>query len=79
VGAIAAFEPERLLKIEYDAETRGAFPDTFEIVEKEDRTWLNMSTGQLDEAGLRAAERAEEAIREIKSLAEESAQIHGLR
>jgi uncharacterized protein YndB with AHSA1/START domain len=79
VGAIAAFEPERLLKIEYDAEARGAFPDTFEIVAKEDRTWLNMSTGRLDEAGLRAAEQAEEAIREIKSLAEESAQIHGLR
>ncbi len=78
-GAIAAFEPERLLKIEYEAETRGGFPDTFEIVAKEDRTWLNMSTGQLDETGLKAVERAEEAIREIKSLAEESAQIHGLR
>jgi uncharacterized protein YndB with AHSA1/START domain len=79
-GAIAAFQPERLLKIEYQADTRGAFPDTFEIVAKEDRTWLNVTTGQLDEDGLKAVERtAEEAIREIKSLAEESAQIHGLR
>lgn len=76
VGAIAAFEPERLLKIDYHAKSGGAFPDTFEIVAKEDRTWLNVSTGQLDEGDLKAAE---EAIREIKSLAEESAQIRGLR
>lgn len=75
VGAIAAIEPERLLKIDYDDDAR-AFPDTFEIVAKEDRTWLNVSAEELDEHDLKAAE---EAIREIKSLAEESAQIHGLR
>lgn len=76
VGAIAAFQPERLLRIKYDAEARGAFPDTFEIVAKEDRTWLSVSADKLGEDDLKAAE---EAIREIKSLAEESAQIHGLR
>jgi len=75
VGAISAIEPERLLKIDY-VDAGGAFPESFEIVAKEDRTWLNVSTGQLDGEDLRAAE---EAIREIKSLAEESAQIHGLR
>lgn len=76
IGAIAAFQPERLLKIAYDADARGAFPDTFEIVAREDRTWLNVSAERLDDDDLEAAE---EAIREIKSLAEESAQIHRLR
>lgn len=76
VGAIAAIEPERLLRIEYAAQARGAFPDTFEIVAKEDRTWLSVSAEKVDEDDLEAAE---EAIREIKSLAEESAQIHRLR
>lgn len=75
-GAIAAIEPERLLKIDYDADTRASFPDTFEIVAKEDRTWLNVSAEQLADDDLKAAE---EALLEIKSLAEESAQIHGSR
>ncbi|WP_296600345.1 SRPBCC domain-containing protein [Phenylobacterium sp.] len=75
-GAIAAIEPGRLLKIDYDADARAAFPDTFEIVAKEDRTWLNVSADQLDEDDLKAAE---EALLEIKSLAEESAQIRGAR
>lgn len=77
-GAIATCQPERLLKIRYEADT--AFPETFEIVAREDRTWLNMSASQIDEDDLKAAEQiAEDAIREIKSLAEESAQIHGRR
>lgn len=76
VGAIAAIEPERLLKIRYDDDDARSFPDTFEIVAKEDRTWLNVSADEVDEADLKAAE---EALQEIKSLAEESAQIHGLR
>jgi len=75
-GAIAAIEPERLLKIRYDDDDARSFPDTFEIVAKEDRTWLNVSADEVDEADLKAAE---EALQEIKSLAEESAQIHGLR
>jgi len=79
-GKVAAFQPERLLKFEYDERDRGAFADTFEIVAKEDRTWLNVTTGPLDEDELGALEGpTEEAIREIKSLAEESAQIHGRR
>jgi len=76
VGAIAAIEPEKLLKIRYDDDDARSFPDTFEIVAKEDRTWLNVSADEVDEADLKAAE---EALQEIKSLAEESAQIHGLR
>jgi hypothetical protein len=57
-----------------------AFSDTYEIVAKEDRTWLNVTTGPLAEDELNALEdRADEAIREIKSLAEESAQIRGSR
>lgn len=80
VGAIAAIEPEKLLKIRYDDDDARSFPDTFEIVAKEDRTWLNVTTGPLDEDEINALEGpTEEAIKEIKSLAEESAQIHGLR
>ena len=79
-GRVAAFRPERLLKFDYAPDDRGAFSDTFEIVAKEDRTWLNVSTGPLEPEDITALERqTEEAIREIKSLAEESAQIHGLR
>jgi uncharacterized protein YndB with AHSA1/START domain len=79
-GTVAAFKPQKLLKFEYDSDTRGAFADTFEIVAKEDRTWLEVSTGPLPEDELQALKRpTEEAIKEIKSLAEESAQIHGLR
>lgn len=78
-GRVAAFKPERLLKFEY-AGDRGDFSDTFEIVAKENRTWLNVTTGPIAKDDLDALERqTDEAIREIKSLAEESAQIHGLR
>lgn len=76
VGAITAFQPGRLLKIDYQADARGGFPDTFEIVAGENRTWLQVSADRLGDGDLKAAE---EAIREIKSLAEESAQIHRLR
>jgi uncharacterized protein YndB with AHSA1/START domain len=79
-GTIAAFQPQKLLKFEYASDEGGSFPDTFEIVAKEDRTWLNVTTGPLDEDELSALEGpTDEAIKEIKSLAEESAQIHGLR
>lgn len=79
-GKVAAFKPEKLLKFEYASDDRGASSDTFEIVAKEDRTWLNVTTGSLGEDGLGALERqTEDVIKEIKSLAEESAQIHGLR
>lgn len=79
-GTIAAFQPERLLRFDYQADDRGAFSDTFEIVAKENRTWLELTTGPLADDDLSALQKpTEDAIREIKSLAEESAQIHGLR
>jgi uncharacterized protein YndB with AHSA1/START domain len=79
-GTVAAFQPQKLLKFDYISDERGAFSDTYEIVAKEDRTWLNMTTGPLAEDEINALEdRADEAIREIKSLAEESAQIRGSR
>jgi hypothetical protein len=77
---VAAFQPQKLLRFDYTSDERGAFSDTYEIVAKEDRTWLNVTTGPLGEDELNALEGpTEEAIKEIKSLAEESAQIHGLR
>ena len=79
-GTVAAFQPERLLRFDYAADARGAFSDTFEIVAKQNRTWLELTTGPLAPDEIDALQKpAEEAIREIKSLAEESAQIHGLR
>lgn len=79
-GTVAAFQPEKLLRIEYASDDGGAFPESFEIVAKEDRTWLEITTGPVPSDELPALEGpAEEAIKEIKSLAEESAQIHGLR
>lgn len=79
-GTVAAFQPQKLLKFDYVSDERGAFSETYEIVAKEDRTWLNVTTGPLAEDELNALEGpAEEAIKEIKSLAEESAQIRGSR
>ena len=83
-GTVAAFRPGKLLKFEY---TEGAvapeglsFSDTFELRAADRMTRLEFTTGPLDAAGAEALKRqTEEAIREIKSLAEESAQIHGLR
>jgi uncharacterized protein YndB with AHSA1/START domain len=83
-GHVAAFQPGKLLKFEY---TEGAlapegrsFSDTFEISAGERTTRLEFTTGPLDADEAAALEQqAEDAIREIKSLAEESAQIHGLR
>lgn len=83
-GTVAAIRPERLLKFEY---TEGAvapegrsFCDTYEISENGRMTRLEFTMGPLDPNDAKAMERqAEDAIREIKSLAEESAQIHGSR
>ncbi|MDZ4370829.1 MAG: SRPBCC domain-containing protein [Phenylobacterium sp.] len=83
-GRVAAFQPGRLLSFEYDqgrvASEGRSFSETFEICEIDHRTRLDFTTGPLDEVGaatLRGP--AEEAIREIKSLAEESAQIRRSR
>lgn len=79
-GTVAAFKPERLLKFDYPDDPRGPFSDTFEIASFDDKTRLEFTTGPLADADVAALEAAtEEAIREIKSLAEESAQIHGVR
>ena len=79
-GAVAACKPERLLKFDYESDPRGPFSDTFEISANGRMTRLQLTTGPLDEADLDALKRpTEQAIEEIKSLAEESAQIHGLR
>lgn len=83
-GAVAAVKPERLLRFEY---TEGAvapegrsFCDTFEITENGRMTRLEYTTGPFDVGDAEVLDRqTEEAIREIKSLAEESAQIHGVR
>jgi uncharacterized protein YndB with AHSA1/START domain len=84
VGTVAAFKPERLLRFDYAAEPGVAeprsFSDTFEISPGELGTRLRITTGPLDDDAFEARKKpTEQAIREIKSLAEESAQIHGLR
>ncbi|MBX3482662.1 SRPBCC domain-containing protein [Phenylobacterium sp.] len=81
-GTVAAFKPERLLRLDYPDDPRGPFSDIFEIAANgNDRTTrLEFTTGPLAEVDLAALEGpTDEAIREIKSLAEESAQIHGVR
>jgi len=83
-GAVAAVKPERLLRFEYTegvvAPEGRSFCDTFEITENGRMTRLEFTTGPFDAGDAQVLERqSEEAIREIKSLAEESAQIHGVR
>jgi len=78
-GRVAAFEPGRRLSFEY-SEGRVAmegllFCETFEISEVDQGTRLSLITGPLDETGVAALKGpAHDAILEIKSLAEESAQ-----
>lgn len=80
-GKIAACKPGKLLKFEYASDENHAdFSETYEIVAREDRTWLNVTSGPFEQAELNALEGpTEDAIREIKSLAEESAQISASR
>lgn len=83
-GTVAAVRPEKLLKFEYTeglvAPEGRSFCDTFEITQNGRMTRLDFTTGPFDLTDAQAVERqAEDAIREIKSLAEESAQIHGVR
>ena len=74
-GTVAAFEPERLLKFDYPA-----FSDTFEIRPLDGRTQLEFTSGPLAETDAQRLDGPTTAvIEEIKSLAEESAQIHGAR
>jgi uncharacterized protein YndB with AHSA1/START domain len=85
-GSVAAFKPGRLLKFVYaDEEAKApreprSFAETFELTREPHGTRLELTTGPLDKESYEALKApTEKAIREIKSLAEESAQIHGLR
>jgi uncharacterized protein YndB with AHSA1/START domain len=79
-GTVTACQPERLLRFDYAADPRGPFSDIFEIRTFDDKTRLKLTTGPLERADFEALKGpAEQAIEEIKSLAEELAQIHGLR
>lgn len=77
-GRVAAFKPERLLKFEYtegDANPVG-FSDTFELAPDDGRTRLEFTVGPLEPASFeRLKGPFEHVVQEIKSLAEESAQI----
>lgn len=80
-GAVAACEPGRLLKFEYTqsvlAPEGGPFSDTFELSEAAHGTRLEFTSGPFEPATLEAIKGATEQVaREIKSLAEESAEIH---
>lgn len=79
-GAVAACRPERLLKFDYEADPlreRRSFSQTFEIEQRGAATRLRLTTGPLSAADLATLRGpTEQAAREIKSLAEESAQIH---
>ena len=82
-GKITALEPEKRLRFDYPADPlaeRPMFSETFEIEALDRRTRLCLITGPLNRRAIRTMERsAGRAIQEIKSLAEESAQIHRLR
>ena len=82
-GKITASKPEKLLRFDYPTDpltARPMFSETFEIEAMDRRTRLRLITGPLETGAMRAMKhRADKAIEEIKSLAEESAQIHRLR
>ncbi|WP_397400364.1 SRPBCC domain-containing protein [Phenylobacterium sp.] len=82
-GRIAAFEPDRLLQFDYDqyGPAEGdAFSATFEIHPGARTTRLNLTAGPMNESTLTAMRGpAENAIEEIRSLAEELAQIRRAR
>ena len=82
-GRVAAYQPERLLKFEYPADPDAQAParaEIFEIRALDHMTRLELTSGPLAEADFEALEGpTTQAIAEIKSLAEESAQIHGVR
>ena len=82
-GKVVACRPQTLLKFNYDSGLRAerrSFSETFEIEEIDDKTRLQLTTGPLDKADFNSMkDQAGQAIEEIKSLAEESARIHGLR
>lgn len=82
-GKVAAFRPERLLRFDYDSGPRDeprSFSETFEIEPSDHGSRLRLTTGPLAEGQADVMRsQARQAVAEIKSLAEESAQIHRLR
>src|SRR4051812_21140210 len=56
-GRVAACKPERLLKFEYEDDTRGAFSETFEIRTFADKTELRITTGPLEKPDFEALKR----------------------
>ena len=82
-GTVAAFQPGKLLSFQYEADPRARSParaETYEIRPIDHKTRLELTTGPLDEADFEALEGpTTQAIEEINSLAEESAQIHRSR
>jgi uncharacterized protein YndB with AHSA1/START domain len=82
-GKLTTFQPERLLRFDYDSSPRAVqrnFSETFEIEPGDHRTRLSIIAGPLDQTSFNAMMGpARQAIEEIRSLAEESAQIHRAR
>lgn len=82
-GKVAAFRPDRLLRFDYESgplDEPRSFSETFEIEPVNQGSRLRLTTGPLarEQADI-MRDRARHAVAEIKSLAEESAQIHRLR
>ena len=79
-GKLTTFQPDRLLRFDYDGSPRaerGNFSETFELEPGDRNTRLRLTTGPLDQTAFDAMMGpARKAIEEIRSLAEESAQIH---
>lgn len=79
-GKLTTFQPDRMLRFDYDASPgveRRNFSETFEIEATDRRSRLHLTTGPLDQKAFDAMMGpARAAIEEIRSLAEESAQIH---
>ena len=82
-GRIAAFQPQRLLRFEYDKGDLGAgrpYADSYAISETGEGARLEFTSGPFDDEKAPAIEaQVLLAVAEIKSLAEESAQIRRLR
>ena len=79
-GTVAACQPERLLKFQYENGDRGVCSDTFEISAVDHKSRLKITTGPLEKPDFDALKGpSAQAIKEIKSLAEESARIHRVR
>jgi uncharacterized protein YndB with AHSA1/START domain len=87
-GKVAAFRPESFLQFDYPEDpgaagspaVAGPYSEAYRISADGPVTRLTHTAGPLTRAGRQAIEDpSHQALEEIKSLAEESARIHGLR